>query len=187
MTNGSFGALLELGLVILSLIGGAVTYFKMRGRSFGWLDLVFFVPAAGFADYWSYVMFMDIRSGGGDSAAYGHLAELLILLGLGPVAFVLTIIAAGALAATAYKDSRVRIALILATIFGPFILLGKHSSDPGANDPDFRPMPKSAQRSIEGEEWALESGAASEADCRKKSSDAHFIRGCMIQVRKNAR
>ena len=168
---------IEIGLLLIMVIGAVVGYFRFRGRRFGLSDLLIFGVLAIGSNFLCYKLFLEVSGPHADSAAYGALAAMLALLGLAPVAAALNMVAIMALFVCLGRYPAVRYAT-LATAIGAWLVhlflgnMGAMSAPGGALNND----------KLAGENWALESGASSPADCDRQSSAKAFREGCRARL-----
>lgn len=168
---------IEIILLLISIIGAVAAYFRFRGRSFGVSDMLIFVPLAVAADVVCYQLFQAMAGPHGESTAYGALGAMLGLFGLAPVAAGLNMVAAAATLLCMLRHAAVRygvLALVLVA-WAAHLFLGHRdemSAPGGALNGD----------RVAGENWALESGAASRAECDRQSAAQAFREGCYAKL-----
>ena len=151
---------IEIILLLISIIGAVAAYFRFRGRSFGVSDMLIFVPLAVAADVVCYQLFQAMAGPHGESTAYGALGAMLGLFGLAPVAAGLNMVAAAATLLCMLRHAAVRygvLALVLVAWAAHLFL--------GHRDEMLAPGGALNGDRVAGENWALESGAASRAEC----------------------
>lgn len=162
-------------VVEVVLVGGASiwAYFRFRGRNFGPTDFLVFFPLALGADWLAYWLFNAVRG----SADYGGLVALLVLMGLLPVAVGLTVVAimAAIVCLAIYPAARMGALALLALLWLTYFTYG-HLDEARA------PGGMLNSDRLAGENWALESGAGSKADCDRQSVVPAFREGCYAQV-----
>ncbi|WP_347250049.1 hypothetical protein [Zoogloea sp.] len=168
---------IEIILLLISVISAVAAYFRFRGRSFGVSDMLIFVPLAVAADVVCYQLFQAMAGPHGESTAYGALGAMLGLFGLAPVAAGLNMVAAAATLLCLLRHAAVRygaLALVLVA-WAAHLFLGhvdEMSAPGGAFNGD----------RVAGENWALESGAASRAECDRQSAAQAFREGCYAKL-----
>lgn len=148
-------------------------YFRFRGRNFGLTDLLIFLPLAIGADWLIVWLFHVVRG----SPDYGGLVALLLLLGLLPVAAGLTVVAVMATIVCLSRYPAVR-----AGALGLLVLLWVAYFIHGHRDEANEPGGVLNNDRLAGENWALESGARSKADCDRQSSAQAFREGCYSRL-----
>jgi hypothetical protein len=169
----------EIGLLLAMVVGAVLAYFRFRGRNFGVSDLLIFGALAIGSDIVCYKLFQVVAGGShADSAAYGALAAMLVLFGLAPVAAGVTMVAFVALLVCLARYPAVRYGTLAAALAAWLAHLfvgnmGAMSAPGGALNSD----------KLAGENWALESGAASPADCDRQSSAKAFREGCYARLK----
>lgn len=170
--------LIEIALLLLGIVSAVAAYLRFRGRQFGMTDLLIFGTLAAAADIFAYKLFLVAAGSHADSAAYGALAALLALLGMAPIAAGLSMIAIVALIVCLVRHPALRYGVLLlasaAWLAGIF---------PGRMDNSPNPGGMQNNDKLAGENWALESGAASKQDCDRQSQAAAFREGCYAQLR----
>lgn len=162
-----------------TVLGAAGAYFAFRGRRFGLTDFLVFGPLAGCAVAAAIWLYRIAASGHGESSAYAGLVALLGLLALIPVAAGLCVVAG--VAATV---SFVRYRTFRYATFGAVAIAWLVHWSMG-NMTDFQ-APGGALNGdrLAGENWALESGAATKIDCDRQSSAKAFREGCYSRAGK---
>ncbi|RIX49177.1 MAG: hypothetical protein D3M94_04585 [Rhodocyclales bacterium GT-UBC] len=169
--------IIEIVLLLAAIVGVAMAYFRSRGRRFGITDLLIFGPLAIGADIFVYKLYSAVAGPHADSAAYEALAALLVLFGVAPVAAWLSLVAAMALFACLFQYPAVRYGVVLVLVAaGLGQWLGGRLVSP--NEPGGRLN----NSKLAGEEWALEYGAASKADCDRQSTARAFREGCYSRL-----
>ena len=171
----SFHEMFNFAYAVLTIVGAAGTYFAFRGRQFGLTDLLIFLPLAAGGDWLAYWLFKMVSSG----AAYEGLVALLLLLGVIPVVAGLNLVAAVAALASLIRYPAVRygaLGLVALAWLAHFSLgrMGDVSAPGGMMNND----------RLAGENWALESGASSKADCDRQSQAKSFREGCYFRLGK---
>lgn len=174
----------ETVVFIATLASAISAYFAMRGRNFGLTDLALFAPLAGVADVVTYQLVHILLSGGGESDAYMRLLALLALFAAIPAALVCSVIFLTALFVSLAEYKKLRLALLAIPVIALIVHL--MPAKPDADQPDI-PFNRARNNTLGGENWALESGAASPAECDKQSTNRAFREGCAYQVNKAAR
>ncbi len=168
---------IEIILLLASVIGAVAAYFRLRGHRFGVSDMLIFVPLAVAADVVCYQLFQAMAGPHGESTAYGALAAMLGLFGLAPVAAGLTMVAAAATLICLLRHAAVRYgALARARVASAARLVLGHRDEMSA-----RGGARNGDR-LAGENWALESGAASRAECDRQSTAQAFREGCYAKL-----
>lgn len=168
---------IEIIILLASVIGAVAAYFRFRGRSFGVSDMLIFVPLAVAADVFCYQLFQMVAGPHGESTAYGALAAMLVLFGLAPVAAGLNMVAAAATLVCMLRHAAVRYGVLALALvaWAAHLFLGRvdeMSAPGGALNGD----------RVAGENWALESGAASRAECDRQSAAQAFREGCYAKL-----
>ena len=168
---------IEIGLLLVMVVGAVLAYFRFRGRKFGLTDLLIFGTLAILADIVAYKLFLAMAGSHADSAAYGALAAMLALFGLAPVVAALNIIAIVALVVCLGRYPALRYVVLAA-------LLAAWLAHRFLANRDAMSAPGGALNSdkLAGENWALESGASSRADCDRQSSAKAFREGCYARI-----
>jgi len=174
----------EIVVIVASIAGAISSYFSMRGRHFGLADLALFTPLAGIADFIAYHLVQIVFAGGGESDAYLRLLALLGLFAAIPAAIVCSVIFLTALFVTLTEHKKLHVALL--AIPAVALLIHLMPAKPDADGQDI-PPPNAMNSKLEGEQWALESGASTPADCDKQSRNPAFREGCRYQLSKAAR
>jgi len=169
--------IIEIVLLLAAIVGVAVAYFRSRGRRFGITDLLIFGPLAIGADIFVYKLYSVVAGPHADSAAYEALAAMVILLGLAPVAAWLSLVAAMALFACLFQYPAVRYGAVLVVVAA-----GLGQWFVGRADSWAEPGGRLNNDKLAGENWALESGAASKADCDRQSTARAFREGCYSRL-----
>ena len=170
---------IEIILLLMTIAGGALAYFRFRGRSFGIADLLIFGILAIGADYLSYVLFQAIKGPHADSEAYGALAVMLALFGLIPIAAGVTLIAIVALFVCLARYPAVRVGALVTVL-----LAGLAHQFTSKTDIMREPGGVLNNDKLAGENWALESGAISPADCDRQSSSKAFREACRAALKR---
>ncbi len=169
--------IIEIVILLAAIVGVALAYFRSRGRRFGITDLLIFGPLAIGADLFVYKLYSAVAGPHADSAAYEALAAMLVLFGLAPVAAWLSLIAVMALFACLFQYPAVRygaVLLVVAAGLGQWFV-GRADNRAAAGG-------RLNHDKLAGEEWALESGAASRADCDRQSTARAFRDGCYSRL-----
>lgn len=181
MTNfiEELNSALSLFLVLAGIYLAIRFYIRWRGSNFGRLDLLLFGPLAAAADFGVFWLYRAAAGPHADSAAWGALSAMLILFGVWPIAAVCTILALSALVKCLIRYPAIRwltLAIVLLAWLAHYFYRNiDQLSAPGAllnND------------KVAGENWALESGAASKADCDRQSTSASFRTGCYRRIQR---
>lgn len=180
--GGALGILhevFEIGLFLAMVVGAVVAYFRFRGRQFGVSDLLVFGALAFASDILSYLLFQEVAGPRADSAAYGALVAMLVLLGLLPIAAGINMVAAVALivCTVRYPALRYGVVLVALAVWSLHHLLG----NPGEMS---KPGGMLNSDKLAGENWALESGAATQSDCDRQSQARAFREGCYSQIKR---
>lgn len=163
-----------IGVVVA--IGATIgAYFRFRGRHFGLTDLFIFLPLAFGTDGLVYWLFHVVR----ESADYGGLVALLLLLGLLPIAAGLNVLAIAATIVCWPRYPAVR-----AGALGLVALLWVAHYIHGHWDEENKPGGVLNSDRLAGGNWAAESGAVSKADCDRQSTARAFREGCYSQLGK---
>ena len=174
----------EIVIIIASIAGAISSYFSLRGRHFGLADLALFTPLAGIADFIAYHLIKIVFAGGGESDAYLRLLALLGLFAAIPAAIVCSLIFLTALFVTLARYKKLHLAVL--AIPAVALLIHLMPAKPDAYQQDI-PPPSPMNSKLEGEQWALESGASTPADCDRQSPSPAFREGCRYQLSKAAR
>ena len=164
---------IEIASLLLMIVGAVAAWAMARGRRFGLTDALVFVPLAAAADFGCYQLYLAVAGGHSESAAYGALLALLVLLGAAPIAAGLTLVAGLALLVSLAKHSGLRylgLFLLVVAAFINFRLAG--------HDDPLAPGGRENNSHLAGEEWALENGVGTHADCDRQSSARQFRQGC---------
>lgn len=170
--------LIEIALLLVGIVSAVATYLRFRGRQFGIADLLIFGTLATTADIFSCKLFLATAGSHADAAAYAALAALLALLCLVPIAAGLSMVAIVAMFVCLVRHPALRYGVVLLTIAA--WLAGIF---PGRMDNSANPGGVQNNDKLAGENWALESGAASKQDCDRQSQAAAFREGCYAQLR----
>lgn len=162
---------------LVSVAGAIGAYFAFRGRRFGYADLALFLPLAVGADWLAYGLLQTVATHGSESAAYGGLVALLLLLGLLPVAAAVNVVAAVAtvVCLVRYPAMGLGLAALIGLAWLAHLTVGNldDAKAPGGTLNGDR---------LAGEAWALESGAATREDCDRQSSARAFRDGCYSRL-----
>jgi len=110
---------------IASVVGG---YIAMRRREAKPLDVLLLGVPAALAVYGTYWLYAKTQAGGGESGAYERLLALLLLLGVAPLAVLLSLLTLTALVMALASSERLRsillgAAVLLVALFALFSLL----------------------------------------------------------------
>lgn len=171
--------IIEIILLLMTIVGAALAYFRLRGRSFGMTDLLVFGTLAIGADYLSYALFQAVKGPHSDAGAYEAFAAMLALLGLIPVAAGVTLVAIVALFICLGRYPSVRIGALVTVL-----LAGLAHQFTSKMDVMLEPGGALNNDKLAGENWAMESGAISPADCDRKSSSKAFREGCRVALKR---
>lgn len=164
---------IEIASLLLMIIGAVAAWVMARGRRFGLTDVLVFMPLAAAADFGCYQLYLAVAGGHSESAAYGALAALLVLLGVAPVAAGLTLVATLALLVSLARHSGLRYAGLFLLVVAAFI----NFRLAGHDDPQ-APAGSQNDDRLAGESWALENGIGTHADCDRQSPGRLFRQGC---------
>jgi len=174
-----FQAIVNIVYVVATIVGATGAYFAFRGRKFGLNDLLLFLPLAAGGDWLAYRLFQMASNGHSESAAYEGLVALLLLFGLSPVVAGLNLVAAVAAVVSLIRHPAVRYGTLSLVVVAwlAHVSQGKPGelSAPGGVLNNDR---------LAGENWALESGATSKADCDRQSHTKAFREGCYSRLGK---
>ena len=166
-------SLLSLIILLFTIWGTATGFRRFRGRQFGPLDLLVFVPLAIGSDILTHWLFKAVEGPHADSAAYGALAALIFLSAAAPLALLLNLIAGRALLTCLFEYPGTRLPIVVCTLLAG-IGLWIHQNEAKLNEPG--ELLNSSHQG--GETWALETEPRSRADCDRKSSNPGFRSGC---------